>query len=53
MDGRPQPQDRLSLVGWKSGADADVGKGADCFATRRAFQQEHTRDGRFDEANPA
>ena len=31
---------------------ADVGKGADCFATRRAFQQEHTRDGRFDEANP-
>ena len=53
MDGRPQPQDRLSLVGWKSRADADVGKGADCFATRRAFQQEHTRDGRFDEANPA
>lgn len=52
MDGRPQPPDRLSLVSWKSRADADVGKGTDCFTTRRAFQQEHTSDGGADEANP-
>src|SRR5262245_46620425 len=51
MDGRPQPTDRLPLGGRKFGANADIGKGADCSATRRAFLQEYARDGGAHETN--